>query len=136
MNAYELLAASCQCLSRVGARYVLDWAMINWQRVDELREEIGAEDFLEVVELFLEEVQEVIDRLRESPDPARFEEDMHFLKGSAVNLGFQNFADLCAAGEKNAAAGQTALVDATVVIGSYDASRRQFLAELDARVAA
>ena len=110
--------------------------MINWQRVDELRDEIGPEDFLEVVELFLEEVQEVVDRLRDAPDPTRFEEDMHFLKGSAVNLGFQDFADLCAAGEKNAAAGQTALVDVAAVTGSYDASRAKFLAELDARVAA
>lgn len=110
--------------------------MINWQRVNELRDEIGAEDFLEVVELFLEEVQDVVDRLGSNPDPARFEEDMHFLKGSAVNLGFQSFADLCAAGEKNSAAGQTGLVDVPTVIQSYNDSRGVFLAELDARAAA
>ena len=30
--------------------------MIDWQRVNELRDEVGAEDFEEVVDLFLEEV--------------------------------------------------------------------------------
>lgn len=42
--------------------------MINWKRVNELRDEIGPEDFAEVVELFLEEVEQVIDKLREAPD--------------------------------------------------------------------
>ena len=110
--------------------------MINWQRVDELRDEIGAEDFLEVVELFLEEVQEVVDRLGSAPDPARYEEDMHFLKGSAVNLGFQSFAELCAVSEKNSAAGQTGLVDVAGLIGAYNDSRSQFLTKLDSRAAA
>ncbi len=62
--------------------------MIRWERVNELRDEVGADDFKEVVDLFLEEVEEVIERLRDSPDPTRFEEDFHFLKGSALNLGF------------------------------------------------
>ena len=33
--------------------------MIDWKRVRELRDEIGEEDFSEVVDLFLEEVEEV-----------------------------------------------------------------------------
>ena len=32
--------------------------MIDWNRVAALREEVGAEDFDEVVELFLQEVDE------------------------------------------------------------------------------
>ena len=32
--------------------------MIDWDRVQELREEVGAEEFAEVIELFLEEVDE------------------------------------------------------------------------------
>ena len=31
--------------------------MIDWTRVSELRDEIGAEDFGDVVEIFLEEVE-------------------------------------------------------------------------------
>ena len=35
--------------------------MIDWSRVEELRDKIGAEDFDEVVELFLSEVEDRID---------------------------------------------------------------------------
>ena len=37
--------------------------MIDWDRVSELRDEVGAEDFLEVVEMFLDEVNEEIDTI-------------------------------------------------------------------------
>ena len=42
--------------------------MIDWARVSELRDEVGAEDFDEVVELFLEEVDEAIAALRDLTD--------------------------------------------------------------------
>ena len=59
--------------------------MINWSRVKELQEDIGADEIGEVVELFLEEVEEVIGRLASSPVEAELEQDMHFLKGCALN---------------------------------------------------
>ena len=59
-------------------------SMIDWDRLKELRDEVGAEDFDEVVELFLDEVEGVMDRLRDSPDVDTLEEDLHFLKGSAL----------------------------------------------------
>lgn len=34
--------------------------MIDWNRAAELREEVGAEDFSEVVDLFLEECDDAI----------------------------------------------------------------------------
>ena len=76
--------------------------MIGWDRVNELCDEVGPEDFLEVVDIFLEEVDEVIERLDTSPNPACYEADLHFLKGSALNLGFDGLATLCANGEKSA----------------------------------
>ena len=42
--------------------------MIDWARVSELRDEVGAEDFDEVVELFLEEVDEAIAALCDLTD--------------------------------------------------------------------
>ena len=42
--------------------------MIDWASVSELRDEVGAEDFDEVVELFLEEVDEAIIALRDLVD--------------------------------------------------------------------
>ena len=79
--------------------------MIDWSRVEELRDEIGAEDFDEVVELFLSEVEDRIDLALTKAESESFEEDLHFLKGSALNLGFDQFAQLCDAGEQQAANG-------------------------------
>ena len=101
--------------------------MINWDRVNELRDEVGSDDFDEVVEIFLEEVEEVIERLREKPDPLRFEEDLHFLKGGALNLGFKAFSDICQTGETDAANGQGQNINIPAVIASYENSKSCFL---------
>ena len=106
--------------------------MIDWDRVAELRDEVGSEDFAEVVELFLEEVEDVLRRLRDAPNPASYEEDFHFLKGSALNLGFAKFGSLCFANEKAAAAGQNADVDVSEALDSYEASKRAFFARAGA----
>ena len=42
--------------------------MIDWARVSELRDEVGEGDFDEVVELFLEEVDEAIAAWRDLRD--------------------------------------------------------------------
>lgn len=110
--------------------------MIDWERVADLRAEVGEDDFNEVVELFLEEVEEVISRLESSPVAARFEEDLHFLKGSALNLGFRDFSALCQIGEKQAANGMAERVDIPSVLTSYRESRTMFLAKLQANTRA
>ncbi|PIE16580.1 MAG: histidine kinase [Rhodobacterales bacterium] len=101
--------------------------MITWDRVNELRDEIGADDFQEVVEIFLEEVDEVIERLKETPDPACYEQDMHFLKGSALNLGFAQFSELCQSYETAAANGKTDVVCLGPLFELYAASKAAFL---------
>ncbi len=105
--------------------------MIDWARVAELRDEVGEDALDEVVEMFLEEVEEVVARLKAAPDPANYEEDLHFLKGSALNLGFRAFSDLCQAGEKSAAAGQAESVDLTIIFRAYDNSKAEFTAKLE-----
>lgn len=106
--------------------------MIDWERVDELRDEIGAEDFGEVVDLFLDEVEEVIARLRDNPDVATLEADLHFLKGGALNLGFQTFSQLCQAGEAAAAAGKGDTVDVAAILRSFEESKDVFSQKLAA----
>ena len=109
--------------------------MIDWPRVMELREEVGAEDFNEVVDLFLDEVQEVITRLRNDPDPAQFEADFHFLKGSALSLGFAALSALCETGESRSAAGQDVSGEFQALFSCYADSRAYFLAELPQHLA-
>ncbi|TCK99882.1 Hpt domain-containing protein [Shimia isoporae] len=106
--------------------------MINWERVEELRDEIGPEDFDEVVDLFLDEVEEVIERLRSEPDLSSLEADLHFLKGSALNLGFETFSQLCQAGEAASAAGQAASVDVPAVLAAFADSKATFQQKLAA----
>lgn len=100
--------------------------MIDWDRVEELRDEVGAEDFTEIALLFLQEVDEVGARLASAPDPDTLQADLHFLKGSALNLGFARLGSLCAEGERDAAEG--APVALPPLLACYAESRRQFLA--------
>ena len=99
--------------------------MIDWASVSELRDEVGAEDFDEVVELFLEEVDEAIIALRDLVDLSELETQCHFLKGSALNIGFRDFANLCQAVE--AAAGQGGDVDIAAIVQSYTDARAVFI---------
>jgi len=69
--------------------------MIEWQRVNELRDEVGNDDFPKIVTVFLDEVDEVIARITIRIT----QEDMHFLKGSAWTLGFSDTGTLCREGE-------------------------------------
>lgn len=110
--------------------------MISWDRVNELCEEVGQDDFLEVVEIFLEEVEEVVERLKSSPDPSTYESDLHFLKGSALNLGFDGLAALCSDGEKMARTGAPQDVNLKLVIDMYDQSKSEFLTHQKSRIAA
>jgi HPt (histidine-containing phosphotransfer) domain-containing protein len=106
--------------------------MINWDKVSELREEIGAEDFGEVVEIFLEEVDEAITELGKPGAEGTLETQLHFLKGSALNLGFADFSNRCQAGESAAGNGQEDEVDLPAIIKCYEASKAEFLAALNA----
>ncbi|MDQ2090406.1 Hpt domain-containing protein [Marimonas arenosa] len=110
--------------------------MIDWDKVIELREEIGEEDFAEVVDLFLEEVDEAMTQLRAGLPQEKWECCLHFLKGSALNLGFEAFSTLCASGEVAAASGDHDEIDLAEVITTYDQSKATFLADLKDRLAA
>ncbi|MEL6618816.1 MAG: Hpt domain-containing protein [Pseudomonadota bacterium] len=105
--------------------------MIDWQRVQTLRDEIGAEDFEEVVPLFIDEVSTVTEKLRTNPDTANLAGDLHFLKGSALNLGFAAFSTLCHAGEVRATAGDAESVDIGEILDCFDQSKLAFDAGLD-----
>lgn len=111
--------------------------MIDWSRVDELVDEIGAEDFGEVVELFLDEVETAIAALEAcGGNPVVTEEQMHFLKGAALNIGFETLAKLCQKGEKAAAEGKPDTVTPEEVRSCYESSRDRFQQDLPGRLAA
>lgn len=110
--------------------------MIDWARVCELRDEIGAEDFEEVTELFLAEVSQCIADLPAARSPAALRERMHALKGASLNLGFAALADICRAGERAAAQGDVNAVRPAEVQNIFAASLAAFEAEIARRFAA
>ena len=109
--------------------------MIDWERIRELRSEIGPEDFMEVAGMFLEEADEAVVRLAMPRDAKALEADLHFLKGAALNLGFSQLSTLCQDGERRAAAGDLT-VDVVAVRDSYLASKQRFLDEVPTAFAA
>ena len=104
--------------------------MIDWTLVDDLRAEVGADSFEEIVTLFLQEADQVVIRLPTLTDARSLQHDLHFLKGSALNLGFVGLAQICQTGERRAA---DVALDA--VISTYHQSRAAFVSRLKARAA-
>lgn len=86
--------------------------LINWTRVQELRDEIGHDSFSEVVTLFLDESDTVIAR------PSLTAEDLHFLRGAALNLGFAELAEAC-----------NGMPDRKTLVALYESSKASLLAE-------
>ncbi|MGA0539830.1 Hpt domain-containing protein [Neotabrizicola sp. VNH66] len=103
--------------------------MIDWSRLRELREEIGADGLSDVVGVFLDETDEVMAGLPRMA-PAQLGAPLHFLKGSALNLGLRAFGALCEEGEQMATAGDAAPVDLARLRTVYEASKTAFLAAL------
>jgi HPt (histidine-containing phosphotransfer) domain-containing protein len=112
-----------------------EYTMIDWERVRELRAEIGADDFMEVAEMFLEEADEAVARLTPGLTAPSIEADLHFLKGAALNLGFDALSGLCQDGERRAASGDTS-VNLDAVRNTYFASKAAFEGGMDLFLAA
>lgn len=104
--------------------------MIDWARLNELRSEIGEDDLTEVVSLFLEEADEVVARIATLRTDSDLESQLHFLKGSALNLGLSDLASLCQDGERAAAQGHGVSIDLGRIAATYAASKAAFLGAL------
>lgn len=109
--------------------------MIDWNRVAELREEVGPEDFAEVVDLFLQEVDEEIQKLSTMMPQDGLSEKLHFLKGGALSLGFSEFSSLCATAEAALTRNPAAAFDIDPLHQSYQSARRVFLSDLPQKFA-
>jgi histidine phosphotransfer protein HptB len=106
--------------------------MIDWQRVQDLLEEVGEEDFGIIAALFLDEVEGVLDHLRITSDPGAVATDFHFLKGSAANLGFTALGDFCTKGEVMAKNGNADSIDVSGIFDIYARSKAEFATKIGA----
>ncbi|MCB1332267.1 MAG: Hpt domain-containing protein [Roseivivax sp.] len=102
--------------------------MISWARVNELMDEIGQEAFEEVATLFLEEFEAKLAMLTGRESAADMADAMHFLKGSATNLGFADVAAQVSLNETSARVGLP--VDLPALRTLYTQSKGCFLTGL------
>lgn len=100
--------------------------MIDWTHVAELRSDMG-ESFDEVVEVFLMEVEEGLEKLDADGSSTALAADLHFLKGAALNLGFREFAGLCARSEQLATEDKVEEIDLAAIRDSFANSRVAFI---------
>jgi len=108
--------------------------MINWAQVDDLKADM-ADAFDEIVEVFLQEVDEGIGKLNGAGSSSMLAADLHFLKGAALNLGFADFAAMCSVGEASANNGKGDQVDLDALQTCYSESRQEFVNGLKRRAA-
>ena len=79
---------------------------VDWDRINELRADIGEEDFADVALLFVSELHEAFEGLLSNPGAAT-DAEFHFLRGGAANLGFQAVVDACDVAERTYLSGGT-----------------------------
>lgn len=79
----------------MGSLVLGDAMLVNTERLNALRGEIGEDGFDQVIEMFLQESDEVVTRLAAQGMGRMSDADLHFQKGSALTLGFDDLADLC-----------------------------------------
>lgn len=107
--------------------------MLDWNRIRELQSEVGEDEFKLILELFLDEVEDVIMRVSKR-HAGRLATDLHFLKGCAWNLGFRGFGEMCDAGERLAIAGKASKFNLEAMMECYSASKQMMLQQLKAEV--
>jgi HPt (histidine-containing phosphotransfer) domain-containing protein len=75
--------------------------MINWQRISELEADIGEDEVDEVLSLFLEEMDEVVEIFASASATIDLPAQLHLLKGMAWNVGFVDVGDVCVLAEQS-----------------------------------
>ena len=73
--------------------------------------------------LFVDEADAEIAGFKASQDVDALENRLHFLKGSALNLGFSDLARICQKAESAAAWGATDDIDIGAIISCYESSK-------------
>ena len=104
--------------------------MLDWNRIRELRTEVGDDEFKLILELSLDEVEDVMIRLN-AQRGERLAGDLHFLKGCAWNLGFQGFGAMCDQGERLAATDAATTVDLDAMLACYASSKQMMIQGLE-----
>ena len=104
--------------------------MIDWARINELKGEVGEDAVAEVVEIFFEEVDDAMAALGSAATPDSLADALHFLKGSAQNVGMTDVSDACAAQEGEVRAGNRTVADLSTIRSALNTARSDLMAGL------
>ncbi len=99
--------------------------MIDWSRIDEIEQELGADEVPELVAVFLDEVGDAMGPLAQNIQPS--EAALHFLKGCALTLGFDDLAKLASDGEARKKASGDCCVDTVEICAAYQNEKSELL---------
>ncbi|NSX53563.1 Hpt domain-containing protein [Parasulfitobacter algicola] len=105
--------------------------MIDWNRINELKKEIGLDDFDEVIGLFLEEAEDVLANLKQDQPEDKLLEYLHYLKGSALNIGFNHVAVICTKLEKRLDESNYNHREIETLFEAYNTSKTHFFKNLN-----
>lgn len=100
--------------------------MLNMSRISDLKEEVGEDDFAEVIGIFFEEVEEVLEELPQATGEG-LAEKLHFLKGSALNLGLDTVGNLCRQAEVLVRDDPTSIPNIEEILKAYESSKAQLV---------
>ncbi|MBQ0716132.1 MAG: Hpt domain-containing protein [Sulfitobacter litoralis] len=112
--------------SRQGERRKGGESLIDWEQITLLNDAVGPNAFEEIIVVFFLEVEEAKYKLRDSRPTKTTRDTLHFVKGSALSLGFIAFSEYCLRAEKELALGnpmQPVLEDLFMI---YEESKLQF----------
>lgn len=101
--------------------------LVDLARLEELVADIGEEALPEIMDMFVAEVEDSLAALRREERQAAGEiaSEAHFIRGSALNLGFMALAEACGKVEKLAAAAPGTPVATARIAALFDRSRAE-----------
>lgn len=101
--------------------------MIDTTRLDQLADEIGRESLAEIVDVFMSEMDETVEKLPEVDSAQAYAAQLHFLKGSALNLGLTAIAVACDEERGAIMTGAERSQNVTQIKALYEKSRAMLL---------
>lgn len=102
--------------------------MIDWNRVLQLREEVGEAAFKPLANGFLAEIEDRLARIGSEPEALL--QHLHHLRGAALNIGFVQLSALCLADEMQLRHGHAKGIDCEDLQEKFRRTRAQFLEDL------
>jgi HPt (histidine-containing phosphotransfer) domain-containing protein len=109
--------------------------VIDWEQVATLQTAVGRDDFSTIMRVFFKEVEEANAQLTMGVTTDQFRDILHFVKGSALSVGFVELSEQCAQAERNFAGSHQITSIGKEIITSYEKSKEHFLSNTQTCIA-